>query len=97
MGAGDLVWHIFLWQPDPMVGALADEEDKVLVLIYFLCYKSQDCFPRWEEGVCAVQCSLLPKLIVVWELLFPTPSPVLQHRRSATRTAASLAALAYRA
>lgn len=97
MGAGYLVWHIFLWQSVPMVGALTDEEDGSLVLVCFLCCESQGCFPWCEEGVCAVQCSSLPKFLMVWELLFPAPPPALQHCRTATRTAASLAALADRA
>lgn len=70
-GGGCLVWHIFLWQSAPMVGALATEEDEVLALICFCC-ESWDCFPCWEEGICAVQCSLLPKIFVVRKLLFPT-------------------------
>lgn len=37
------------------------------MLISFLCCQCQDSFPRWEEGVCMVQCTLLPKLLVECE------------------------------
>lgn len=68
-GAGCLVWHIFLWQSTPMARALAVEEDKILVLIFFPCCEFRGCFP---PGICAVRSSSLPKLFVVQELLFPT-------------------------
>lgn len=34
------------------------------MLVFFLCCQSQVSFPRWEEGVCMVQCILLPKLLM---------------------------------